>query len=583
MRALVLLALVVSGCVLPTLEALERERARACDADHPCAIGYGCTDGRCVKGGVLECEAGEVRACGSGTGECRPGMQRCDAGFFDSCAGGVSPAPELCDNKDNDCDGTTDEEAATAACERMVGVCQASRRSCVTGVAEAVCSGLSYGPLYETTETRCDGRDNDCDGEIDESLPAVPCALTRGVCAGATTTCRAGTSTCSAVDYESNDRRYEPAESRCDGADNDCDGVTDVFAPIQISDAGPNARRVVAVARPNGDQLIMYEVGARVMTRVLSVDGGMSAERFPSFSVAMAAQRAELPALAISGAQVMEAWFELLPSMKYRLVIAQANDLGEATVGGVPSVTLVQPRVAVDGGMPVPPGPGQALRLAMTPSRLVVAWANFDDLGINTAVSIASCPLALDDGCSILGLGAGRSPSLLVEADTAWVGFENAGGVRVVRVSVPASGVVTLAATVDLGAAGSHDTVLAGTGAMLNVYYAVPRATESLSRATGNCTTTCLASGFTTTPNIASFVGIPSNFSAHPATGGLILAWDEGPAGGRVVKVMRVGNAPIDVGPGRRPVPVVGAGMTPHVFFETDTPSTVVRRTFCSL
>ena len=146
-----LVALVFSGCVLPTLEALEAERPRTCDADHPCATGSTCVDTRCVKGVAPECVAGEVRACGSGMGECRPGMQRCVGGVFDSCAGGVSPVPERCDNKDNDCDGLTDEEATTDACERTRGVCQSRSRVCVGGVAEPVCSAASYGPTFEST------------------------------------------------------------------------------------------------------------------------------------------------------------------------------------------------------------------------------------------------------------------------------------------------------------------------------------------------------------------------------------------------------------------------------------------------
>ena len=579
-----LFVLVLSGCVVPTLEALEAERPRTCDADHPCAASYACVDSRCVKGTAPECEAGEVRACGSGMGECRPGMQRCVGGVFDSCAGGVSPAPEVCDTKDNDCDGLTDEEAGTTACERTLGVCQSRARVCVGGVAEAVCSAASYGPSFESTEASCDGKDNDCDGETDESLPAMPCPLRLGVCAGTTTACRNGAYACTAADYAARDSGYEASESRCDGLDNDCDGLTDVSAALQLSDAGVNARRVAVVTRPSGDQLALYEVGARVMTRVVFSDGGLSAERFPSMTVETAVQRAELPALASSGALVMEAWFEFLPTMRYRLAVAQANELGQATVGGMPSIALVQPRGATDGGVQVPPGAGQALRLGMTSSRLVVAWANFDETGTSTSVSLASCPLALDEGCSIIALGAGRSPSLLVDGDVAWVAFETASGVRLTRVAVPSSGTATAGPTADFGAAGAHDAVLTGTGAALSVFYVVAGMPQSLSRATGDCTGSCAAAGFAVTPMLASFVGTPSNFAVEPSSGAPLLAWEEGLTGARVVKVMRVGSTPVDVGPGRRPVPLLGAGLKPHLYFESDgTPATVLRRTFCSL
>lgn len=143
MRRLALLLLVFGGCVLPTLEALEAERPRACDGDHPCAAGYACVERRCVKGAAPECEAGEMRVCGSAVGECRPGLQRCDGGVFDVCVGGVSAVMETCDGKDNDCDTMTDEEAVTPACERLEGVCQGARRACVVITTTGPCFNCS--------------------------------------------------------------------------------------------------------------------------------------------------------------------------------------------------------------------------------------------------------------------------------------------------------------------------------------------------------------------------------------------------------------------------------------------------------
>ncbi|HXI02458.1 MAG TPA: MopE-related protein [Candidatus Saccharimonadales bacterium] len=71
----------------------------------------------------------------------------------------VSPlAPEICDNLDNNCDGTTDDFATTCG----VGVC-ASSGSCVAGV-DSCTAGTP------TTEI-CDGLDNNCDGATDEGFP----------------------------------------------------------------------------------------------------------------------------------------------------------------------------------------------------------------------------------------------------------------------------------------------------------------------------------------------------------------------------------------------------------------------------
>ena len=54
-----------------------------------------------------------IQACGdptlAGIGECRLGTSTCSAGLWSDCVGAVAPLEEICDDKDNDCDGEVDE------------------------------------------------------------------------------------------------------------------------------------------------------------------------------------------------------------------------------------------------------------------------------------------------------------------------------------------------------------------------------------------------------------------------------------------------------------------------------------------
>jgi hypothetical protein len=57
---------------------------------------------------------------------CNIGVQICDNGVFGSCIEAVYPSIEVCDGKDNDCDGETDEDIAYSVsnCSVGQGACQ---------------------------------------------------------------------------------------------------------------------------------------------------------------------------------------------------------------------------------------------------------------------------------------------------------------------------------------------------------------------------------------------------------------------------------------------------------------------------
>jgi hypothetical protein len=132
------------------------------DEDCDGQVNEGCT---CLVGQVQFCRAnmvdslGNPKTCGRGIQECGLDGQWGQCRFFDT-------QPEVCDNWDNDClngvDGFTQGcgDPLTAG----VGECRLGSQTCTAGIWSA-CTGAVY-PLTEI----CDQKDNDCDGQTDENL-----------------------------------------------------------------------------------------------------------------------------------------------------------------------------------------------------------------------------------------------------------------------------------------------------------------------------------------------------------------------------------------------------------------------------
>ena len=103
---------------------------------------------------------------------------------------------ETCNGKDDDCDNQIDDSPIDAG-----GTCGSSVGSCRTGTLQCVGGSLSCQGATDPTPDLCNGRDDNCDGVIDGvvATPAVPCSTDANCSAIAGATCRNNLCTTDAV------------------------------------------------------------------------------------------------------------------------------------------------------------------------------------------------------------------------------------------------------------------------------------------------------------------------------------------------------------------------------------------------
>ena len=178
----------------------------------------------------LLCGESDVWACTLGAS-----YQYCVEGQYTSwtLCDAVVPAAEICDGVDNDCDGETDEELTQSKpCgDSNVGECKygVAHNYCLSGKPT---NWQDCDAILSAAEV-CDGKDNDCDGMTDEGLALIFFKDFDGDSFGNPF---APTQACTQPqgfvpiggDCDDYDEMVNPAANEiCDGIDNDCDGDID--------------------------------------------------------------------------------------------------------------------------------------------------------------------------------------------------------------------------------------------------------------------------------------------------------------------------------------------------------------------
>ena len=227
----------------------------------------GNTDEDCV------CTTDETKECGTDIGECEKGTQTCVKGQWDDCKDSIESTTETCDNKDNDCDGTIDNDVQKTTYYQdsdkdNYGNNAVSQQACtkpkdyVTDNTD--CDDTDKKKNPGKTEV-CDNKDNDCDGTIDNNVQKTTYyqdsdkdnygnnAVSQQACTKPKDYVTDNT------DCDDTNKKINPGEKeKCDNIDNNCnqqidEGKTTIFYKDSDEDGFGNlSEPIQACSRPSG-------------------------------------------------------------------------------------------------------------------------------------------------------------------------------------------------------------------------------------------------------------------------------------------------------------------------------------------
>jgi hypothetical protein len=149
---------------------------------------------------------------------------------------GCMPMDEICNGQDDNCDGRIDNLDVLQAPCRVPGLECTGALRCDVALQALVCE-----PVPGAME-QCDGRDEDCDGQIDEDAQDTtgPCSVGLGACT------RIGRLFCQDAAPACDAAPGDPELEICNGLDDNCNGEVDDATGIGdacVNGVGPCAQR----------------------------------------------------------------------------------------------------------------------------------------------------------------------------------------------------------------------------------------------------------------------------------------------------------------------------------------------------